>query len=708
MTPAAPIAPIKRARKTKTREVKNHKRSKVVGSWLFVRADAGSHPLPARAGSGGPAGAMAHAGKLMTQSYSHDADPSGMTPNPDAPRVPKPKTTPKWLDAWSDPMAHVDATSELMDTADLAGDGEWRLVMCSRVERKIKVWANARLVSEQSLPDEPVAMRCFYALPTDGGARKPSVAVAAGSCVFIFRGNSGGGALRPHYKFTTPSLPVEPRETEVWRRLGDGADDAAVDDAVAELADARDAGAPLTERTLEFLAIGESFVENETNARDVRERRVRFARAHGASGPPIRRTSVTALAVIKHVADDVDATSRLVFCTEHGQVHVLSADAKEVQTTHQLPSAVAFVAVTTGSRAEGKHFIACACRDNRCYVVKDGALDDSLTIDLETPACGAVAVGGNTVVIGCVDDTAHAYALADSDENGKANLAGQKLYTLYLPSSISAMTVLDVNRARRTERVAFSTRDGEIRVYHGAALVLALETDRLDPCVGMRFGRFGREENALVTVAANGGVATRIMPRRADLTSGGSVATAAAAAAVPLAVPKKTKLYVEQTAREREFGRDMHVAFQKDLCRLRLNTARARVASMRDGGGRGAPRGGVGGVSVRLDASVRGLGPNFKVVVSAVNVGATPLLNASLLFVTEPRDAYETDGPGQKTFAALLPGVRRTCEVGVTCADAGAASGAANGVVRVYVCDPRHATPVVSAVVRMPVPEFLE
>jgi Bardet-Biedl syndrome 1 protein len=546
---------------------------------------------------------MAHAGKLMTQSYSHDADPSGMTPNPDAPRVPKPKTTPKWLDAWSDPMAHVDATSELMDTADLAGDGEWRLVMCSRVERKIKVWANARLVSEQSLPDEPVAMRCFYALPTDGGARKPSVAVAAGSCVFIFRGNGGGGfenanrALRPHYKFTTPSLPVEPRETEVWRRLGDGADDAAVDDAVAELADARDAGAPLTERTLEFLAIGESFSENETNARDVRERRVRFARAHGASGPPIRRTSVTALAVIKHVADDVDATSRLVFCTEHGQVHVLSADAKEVQTTHQLPSAVAFVAVTTGSRAEGKHFIACACRDNRCYVVKDGALDDSLTIDLETPACGAVAVGGNTVVIGCVDDTAHAYALVDIDENGKAILAGQKLYTLYLPSSISAMTVLDVNRARRTERVAFSTLDGAIRVYHGAALVLALETDKLDPCVGMRFGRFGREENALVTVAANGGVATRIMPRRADLTSGDAARDggAAAAAAVPLAVPKKTKLYVEQTAREREFGRDMHVAFQKDLCRLRLNTARARVASMRDGGGRGAPRGGVGG-----------------------------------------------------------------------------------------------------------------
>ena len=704
MTPAAPIAPIKRARGKNT----NGRRSKVV-----VRSRGRRLPSTPRARRvGGPAGAMAHAGKLMTQSYSHDADPSGMTPNPDAPRVPKPKTTPKWLDAWFDPMAHVDATSELMDTADLAGDGEWRLVMCSRAERKIKVWANARMFCEQSLPDEPVAMRCFYALPTDGGARKPSVAVAAGSCVFIFRGNGGGGfALRPHYKFTTPSLPVEPRETEVWRRLGDGADDAAVDDAFAELAEARDAGAPLTERTLEFLAIGDPDSENGNDTREVSARRARFARAHGASGPPIRRTSVTALAVIKHVADDVDATSRLVFCTEHGQVHVLSADAREVQTTHQLPSAVAFVAVTTGSRAEGKHFIACACRDNRCYVIRDGALDDSLTIDLETPACGAVAVGGNTVVIGCVDDTAHAYALADSDENGKAILAGQKLYTLYLPSSVSAMTVLDVNRARRTERVAFATRNGEIRVYHGTALVLALETDELDPCVGMRFGRFGREENALVTVAANGGVATRIMPRRANLTSGDAARDARRRRRRrrPARRPEENQA-VRGADRARTRVRPRHarrvpegpVPSAPQHARARAVDARRRRTRSARGGGGG------GGVSVRLDASVRGLGPNFKVVVSAVNVGATPLLNASLLFVTEPRDAYETDGPGQKTFAALLPGVRRTCEIGVTCADAGAASGAANGVVRVYVCDPRHATPVVSAVVRMPVPEFLE
>ena len=665
---------------------------------------------------------MAHAGKLMTQSYSHDADPSGMTPNPDAPRRPKPKTPPKWLDAWSDPMANVDATSELMDVADLAGDGEWRLVMCSARERKIKVWANARLVSEQGLPDAPVAMRCFYAQTNEGGKRKPNVAVAAGNCVFIFRGGGvsaygTNSTLRPYYKFTLPSLPVEPRETEVWRRLGN--DSMTIDDAFNELAEARDAGAPLTERTLEFLALGEEELNDDNNKNGVHvnarnKRLAAFVRSQTVAGPPTRPTSATALGVIKHVADDADAVSRLIFCTEDGQVHVLSADAKEVSATYQLPSAVAFVAVATGSRAEGKHVIACACRDNRVYNIVDGAVDVGLTFDLEAPACGLATVGGNVVVIPCADDVVHAYALRDHAVDGKEILAGQKLYSLYLPASVASVTTLDVNRQRRLERVAFATRDGYVRAYHGSKLVVSLKTDENDPCVGMRFGRFGREENALVAVAASGGVSTRIMPRRADLTGSNENDRDAPSdetsrlAATPLAVPKKTKLYVEQTAREREFGREMHVAFQKDLCRLRLNTARARVAAMRDGGGGGARGGGGGGgVSVRLDASVRGLGPGFKIVVSLVNVGTRALNDVSVLFVAEPRDSYALQR-GQKHFASLLPGVLRTCETGVTCLDqslAGAASAA--GLVRVYVCDPLSANPVVSAVVRVPVPEFL-
>ena len=47
-----------------------------------------------------------------------------------------------------------------------------------------------------------------------------------------------------------------------------------------------------------------------------------------------------------------------------------------------------------------------------------------------------------------------------------------------------------------------------------------------------------------------------------------------------LNIPKKTKLFVEQSSRERENGTLMHRVFQHDLFLLRLNTARAFVRAL--------------------------------------------------------------------------------------------------------------------------------
>jgi Bardet-Biedl syndrome 1 protein len=52
---------------------------------------------------------------------------------------------------------------------------------------------------------------------------------------------------------------------------------------------------------------------------------------------------------------------------------------------------------------------------------------------------------------------------------------------------------------------------------------------------------------------------------------------------VPLPVPKKTKVYVDQTQRERDQAPQIHRTFQRDLCKLRLETARAYVKTLTDG-----------------------------------------------------------------------------------------------------------------------------
>merc|ERR1712176_1169335 len=88
---------------------------------------------------------------------------------------------------------------------------------------------------------------------------------------------------------------------------------------------------------------------------------------------------------------------------------------------------------------------------------------------------------------------------------------------------------------------------------------------------------------------------------------------------IPLDVPKKTKLYVEQTSRERDQAIDMHRTFQRDLCKLRLSTARAYVNLL--GAGHGTMSS-AGGHQMRLNAQVVGVGPQFKIIVRVQNAGA--------------------------------------------------------------------------------------
>ena len=73
-----------------------------------------------------------------------------------------------------------------------------------------------------------------------------------------------------------------------------------------------------------------------------------------------------------------------------------------------------------------------------------------------------------------------------------------------------------------------------------------------EPVCGLRFGRIGREDNALAITARSGAVRVRILPRLAKLEANPEGAGPPPEQDVPLAVPKKTKLYVEQTQRERE------------------------------------------------------------------------------------------------------------------------------------------------------------
>ena len=64
---------------------------------------------------------------------------------------------------------------------------------------------------------------------------------------------------------------------------------------------------------------------------------------------------------------------------------------------------------------------------------------------------------------------------------------------------------------------------------------------------------------------------------------------------------------------------DIHVDIQRDLCKLRLNTARSYVKMISDGQG---PVSFSSGVSLRLNARVQGIGPRFQIKIDLQNTGS--------------------------------------------------------------------------------------
>ena len=70
----------------------------------------------------------------------------------------------------------------------------------------------------------------------------------------------------------------------------------------------------------------------------------------------------------------------------------------------------------------------------------------------------------------------------------------------------------------------------------------------------MKFGRFGREEASLLLVTQGGSLIIKILKRTANLDVKELTPGPPKAQSVKLNVPKKTKVFVDQTVRERENG----------------------------------------------------------------------------------------------------------------------------------------------------------
>nr|CAD7602763.1 unnamed protein product [Timema genevievae] len=152
------------------------------------------------------------------------------------------------------------------------------------------------------------------------------------------------------------------------------------------------------------------------------------------------------------------------------------------------------------------------------------------------------------------------------------------------------------------------------------------------------------ESLTLVTVAcvpAGGALLVKILKRTAHFVPQSSGPGLVPVQHIKMIIPKKTKLFVEQTMREREntssivymthftlllLDREncchylrviMHQTFQQDLLRLRLSTARSCVKALQSCSN---PISGSSDEPVKISAQVLGLGPTFQIHLTLQNM----------------------------------------------------------------------------------------
>ncbi|TEA11720.1 hypothetical protein DBR06_SOUSAS6910200, partial [Sousa chinensis] len=526
----------------------------------------------------------------------------------------------KWLDAHYDPMANIHTFSACLQLADLHGDGEYKLVVGDfgpgGQQPRLKVLKGPTVLSESPLPALPAAAATF--LMEQHEPRTPALALASGPCVYVYKN------LRPYFKFSLPQLPPNPLEQDLWNQAKEGEGRGAFVCTVTQvraLWRARAPEAPSGEgAALEWPGEGSQAQGMQVSVLCVSRflqlelcEMEAFVNQHKSKS--IRRqTVITTMTTLKKNLADEDAVSCLVLGTENKELLVLDPEAFTVLAKMSLPSVPVFLEVSGQFDVEFR--LAAACRNGNIYMLRRDSKRPKYCIELSAQPVGLVRVH-KVLVVGSNQDSLHGFTHK-----------GKRLWTVQMPAAILTMNLLE-QRSRGLQAVMAGLANGEVRIYRDKALLSIVRTP--DAVTSLCFGRYGREDHTLIMTTRGGGLIIKILKRTAVFVEGGGEAGPPPAQAMKLNMPRKTRLYVDQTLREREAGTAMHRAFQADLYLLRLRAARAYAQALESSL---SPVSATAREPLKLHAVVQGLGPTFKLTLHLQNTStARPILGLLVCFL---------------------------------------------------------------------------
>ncbi|KNC56413.1 bardet-Biedl syndrome 1 protein [Thecamonas trahens ATCC 50062] len=594
-----------------------------------------------------------------------------------------------WLEAWTDAIAGLRTRPACMALGDIHGNGESSLVV-GDFSKVLKVFTGKALAHESRLLDPPTAVVTFHIGASGGGggggggggagagssavgAASAAVAVASGDAVYVFRN------MHPYYKFSLPPAPLVPGETELWAKMRQQPPTVDLADAAAELRALYDT-APHDALSFLSLDVMQCSSPSEIEAYIDKTRGVALER------PGV----ITCMATLHRNFDDDADKTMLVIGTEDRRALILDAASRglEIAVQVSLPSAPAFVAVA-GQYSVG-YRITFACRNGRVYTLKAGR-------------CRARPSSSNGAG-GTADAKVHAF-----------HAKGKKRYSLHFDSPILSMAKIFL-KMRNLTSLAVALASAELRIFSGRALVSVVQLN--SPAAGMVFGCYHREQRTLLIAHESGALSVKMLPRSqvSALTSSAGATGPLAEQTVPLALPQRTQVWLDQAKREHSAALGMHQTYQKALFQLKLNTLREYVKLLQQSAGTSASVTAAAlpsasdseaahhapqvTLSLRLLAQIVGLGPSFLVKITVTNSSPSAASGLSVVIGHNP-EVYSMPR-SILPLPLLVPGVPYVLALQLKCLVEGASD-----AITALVVNSGSDVPLISYKLQVPVAEVM-
>ncbi|XP_024084124.1 Bardet-Biedl syndrome 1 protein homolog isoform X2 [Cimex lectularius] len=526
-----------------------------------------------------------------------------------------------WIDAFSDPKADLQTFSTCMALSDLNADNDYKLILGdfgNGIQVKLKVYKGTSLNVELPLLTQPVAIVCLYTDRTD--PRIPGIAVATGSNVLVYRN------CRPYFKFTLPPQEGSSLEADVWSEISNA------DQLIQVLKDLSlelgftNLSSPSQNVLLMDPSLRDEFISSNTHFM-IKKQMV-----------------ITCVTTLRKYADNDRDVSCVLLATESAQLFVMDPETFTLVNEFKLPDVCCNIAAYGVYLVE--YCVLMSFRNGSLFALRGNSLR-YITQLFSLPV--SINLFTNKIVTANMDSSLSCY-----------NMKGRKYWAVKLPDNPLYMTDILLS-SFALHLIAVALSKGNIYFYNDSTLVHVLTT--LEPIYSMIFGKYGQEEHALISISSSGALDIRLLKRTAQFSNDYASYIQHNAGIRPhdikFLVPKKSKLFLEQSLRERQKCREMHTWFHHSWTSLKVLTSESYISALHNASV-------THNESLKMIVEVVGLGPRMKIRMILQNMSPNIVpVDLKVTFIYEPK-LYVLHNP-ILYVPMLVRGTKYFLETFVTC-----------------------------------------